>query len=205
MNRLRGKGVVSDSQEKAYAKIMQGNGSAEEWKLLSEIEKIGDLRVAFFRKSERYEFMAYIEQGLFVDGDGKHLNKDHVLWTMDSYGNMFIYDTDIGKKLGIKQVNHSSMNSGREVICAGMISVDDGLVTYVTNTSGHYKPTKPHLAEALNILNDDGLNLGKARVMAVRFPGPSHGTVWWQTFDLRQFLASGGNCLPLKEEEGPEP
>jgi hypothetical protein len=214
---IKGQGGVNEStltkvQKKSYQSILQGGGSSEQWRILSQVDQLGDLQVAYLRKSQRYEYMAFIKNGLFEDGENKPIDtadmnmSGQVLWTMDRYGNMFIYDDyPLGKKVGIRQVNHSTMNAGKEVICAGMIRVDKGQVTKITNTSGHYKPTHQHFAEALTILSEEGLDLSGAEVMAVRFPGPAKGKAWWQTFDPVDLIRSGGNCRPLKEEEGPEP
>ena len=97
------------------------------------------------------------------------------------------------------------MNAGKEVICAGMIIVEDGDVTYLTNTSGHYKPTNSHLANAMEILLSEGLDLSNAAILTVRLPGPAKGQAYWQTYDPIQFANSNGTCQPLKTDVGPEP
>lgn len=116
------------------------------------------MRAAFLRKDARYDYMVFIDAGLPVDkNDNPYTTLDTVwnraamfLWVMDGYANLFIYDQEsIGNRTGIVQVNHSSMTAGKEVICAGMIIVDPGRVLDITNTSGHYKPSKAALAQAL--------------------------------------------------------
>jgi hypothetical protein len=97
-----------------------------------------------------------------------------VLWTLDRYGNMFIYDTDpVGKITHINQVNHSSMNAGHAVIGAGMIVCNQGMVVDITNTSGHYKPNREQFAYSLELLMADGLNLNWATIRCIRHPVPA--------------------------------
>lgn len=48
--------------------------------------------------------------------------------------------------------HHSSFVSGNKVRCAGMISIENGLCTFVSNNSGHYKPRKDKLLTFVNYL-----------------------------------------------------
>lgn len=49
---------------------------------------------------------------------------------------------------------HSSFLSGKPGLCFGMIKVDNGEITYIDNRSGHYKPTKKNLINAVDKLCD---------------------------------------------------
>ena len=204
-------GKLSGSQASAWKHIVKGTGTAKEWKILSEIDKIEDLRVAYLKKAQRMEYLVYIDNGKFVDYkdivvDTTALNiAEQALWAMDRYGNMFVYDDwALGKQLKIRQVNHSSMNAGKEIICAGMIKIEKGAVTVLTNTSGHYKPTRENFAVSMGLLKDEGLDLRKTEIMAVR-PHPTPKKMWWMTFDADTFISTGGMCKPLQEVMGPEP
>lgn len=53
--------------------------------------------------------------------------------------------------------HHSSFNGGGIVLCAGMISARNGMVTYINNNSGHYAPAKRHLQAFVRHLNDGRL------------------------------------------------
>ncbi len=202
------------TQVNALANVTGSGGSATDWKVLAQIRDLGNMNVAFLRKDERYKYMVYVSGGLFVDkDDGLYTSTDGVwaracmlLWAMDGYGNMFIYDHyTLAQTKGLQQGNHSSVNAGKDVICAGMITVDKGVVTDITNTSGHYKPSKENLARALHILVDEGLDLSQATIRAIRPEPTTMAQVWWQTFDLNQFLASHGNCACTSEVLGPKP
>jgi arabinogalactan endo-1,4-beta-galactosidase len=50
------------------------------------------------------------------------------------------------------------------------MTATDGTVTEIDNSSGHYKPTKEHLHDALRYLADQGLNFDRA---IVRVVGPN--------------------------------
>ena len=51
--------------------------------------------------------------------------------------------------------NHSSFCAGREVICAGLIRINKGDITYISNESGHYTPPPTQLANAIQILAEE--------------------------------------------------
>ena len=54
---------------------------------------------------------------------------------------------------------HSSYLEGRDVLCAGCITVVDGALTYINNASGHYKPPPQQLAYALQALQALGIDI----------------------------------------------
>lgn len=60
------------------------------------------------------------------------------------------YVWTVGEELFIanhaeQRFHHSSFVSGQAVKCAGMIVIENGIVTALSNNSGHYKPRKQHL------------------------------------------------------------
>lgn len=63
------------------------------------------------------------------------------------------------------RVHHSSFMAGESVRCAGMIAVNDaGKVTFVSNNSGHYRPTKAQLIDFVKWLNQRGVMADNALV-----------------------------------------
>jgi hypothetical protein len=56
-----------------------------------------------------------------------------------------------------ERFHHSSFNSGGMVLCAGMIAAKQGLVTFLSNDSGHYKPDGDHLAKLAKFLHKRNL------------------------------------------------
>ena len=77
-------------------------------------------------------------------------NGHQTAYAMDYYGNLycrdvkggFTTDSDTGE---LKFFNHSSFNAGKNVICAGVLVIKDGLLININNMSGHYRPTKDNL------------------------------------------------------------
>jgi hypothetical protein len=207
LGRGLGKLERTRDQQKAFDNIANKHGgTAKDWMVLSQIAKIGDMRVAYLKKSQRYEFLAYVQGGLLVDvNEAPITHPGWVLWTMDQYGNVYTYDApDLDHVSGnINQVNHSSMNAGREVICAGMIQCTNGQVTTITNTSGHYKPTASHLAEAMDLLVQEGLDFTGTEVWTVSFanvPPNNPGKCWWILWNPQQFVASRGLQGEIRRE-----
>lgn len=56
-----------------------------------------------------------------------------------------------------KRFHHSSFLSGDMVLCAGMMAAQQGLVTFISNDSGHYHPDAAHLAKLVRFLNKRNL------------------------------------------------
>ncbi|WP_347557955.1 hypothetical protein [Robbsia sp. KACC 23696] len=54
---------------------------------------------------------------------------------------------------------HSSYLSGNTVLCGGEIRINDGIVTHINNSSGHYQPDDANLASAVEALELEGVNL----------------------------------------------
>lgn len=61
---------------------------------------------------------------------------------------------------------HSSYLSGSRVLCAGDCVVERGLVTSISNASGHYQPSQESLAYVVEALRRNGMNTSALRVVA---------------------------------------
>jgi hypothetical protein len=116
---------------------------------------------------------------------------DRQLWmyAMDSYGNLFISPppTEAGvssmlKERGFSFFNHSSFNAGREVTSAGMICIQAGMLRWIDNNSGHYKPTPDKVRQALKLLAADGADVSAAVVGIGVYNGPHGGLSNMQCF-----------------------
>jgi hypothetical protein len=60
--------------------------------------------------------------------------------------------------------HHSSFVSGQRVRCAGMIKIDNGQVTAISNNSGHYKPRIPQMVNMIRFLRGANAISSTARV-----------------------------------------
>ena len=119
--------------------------------------------VNFVRKTDRVsKFLAWCEGGLFYKQNGIPLTSNgHELYAMDKYGSLitmpvglfYSKTTRVYDGNGDAQHNHSSLNAGADVICAGEIEFLNGKITYISNESGHYRPKARQLQNCVNSLN----------------------------------------------------
>jgi hypothetical protein len=143
-------------------------------------------KVLYLSKLHRLNFLVAIEGGQFLNAvDGKPVqmpgsivkadlgqcpNKDAKqqdlvatqtqLYACDKYGNLFVIQNnrkdDKNRKI---QVNHSTLCAGNDVLCAGTISIKNGVLKGISNLSGHYKPGTAALRRMLTELQNQGVVL----------------------------------------------
>jgi hypothetical protein len=143
------------------------------WKLAALLGH--QYKVLYINKLERLKHMVSVENGVFVkaiDGTPYHMPNQTVgedlggglgavssMYACDAYGNFFI-GPDFLKVNGKRvQINHSSYAAGHDVICAGMISIKNGVLKAISNNSGHYTPDTNKLTELLRWLESEGVDL----------------------------------------------
>jgi hypothetical protein len=76
------------------------------------------------------------------------------IWVMDPSGRLYVSSTP---QPGM--FNHSSFLGGGSVICAGEIIIAGGVIKFINNRSGHYKPPDNALDNAIAKLEDQGVAL----------------------------------------------
>lgn len=121
-----------------------------------------------------------------VAGTDKGCLNSRQMYAMDRYGNLFVDYDDWGHGALVMNVNkgpkgaaiaargksnHSSLCTGREVICAGTVFFWKGQLMHIENSSGHYAPRPAALHSALEILRDAGTNLNYLRVAVAKDTG----------------------------------
>lgn len=74
------------------------------------------------------------------------------------------------------KLHHSSFVSGDSVRCAGMIKVEQGKVSYVSNNSGHYKPSNENLRQFCSWLRDRNVLTPDVKITEMR-PGDAAAVV----------------------------
>ncbi|KTD42216.1 hypothetical protein [Legionella parisiensis] len=57
------------------------------------------------------------------------------VWCRDNENQFLTYPHQTGK------FHHSSLSAGKSVRCAGMWAVNNGVITHISNSSGHYRPS----------------------------------------------------------------
>ena len=129
--------------------------------------------VHFVRKAERLrENYVVVVNGLLLF-KGQLLTTQGYDWmyVMDEYGNLLTqaHNADLNRNQPNarlhQQYNHSSLNAGKDVICAGTWNVQQGRLRMISNESGHYQPTQANLHDCVTVLVDeDAVDIGAARV-----------------------------------------
>ena len=76
------------------------------------------------------------------------------IWVMDPTGRLYVSSTP---QPGM--FNHSSFLGGGSVICAGEIIIEDGVIKFINNRSGHYLPPDAALDNAIAKLQEQGVEL----------------------------------------------
>lgn len=80
---------------------------------------------------------------------------------------LYVSDKNFNVFVGIKETGyfqHSSFTSGGQVTSAGLIEVDNGLVTNLSPLSGHYRTGIDHFKQFLEIMNERGMDLHRIHV-----------------------------------------
>ena len=136
-------------------------------------------KVLYLNKIQRLEFMVGVDRrqrklvkatddspydmpGSTVNddlGQGDNPQHDSQMYACDKYGNLFVFKADVqGQRNGaVQQVNHSTFCAGKDVLCAGTISIKGGQLRGISNLSGHYLPDTKQLTDLLKKLVDDGI------------------------------------------------
>jgi len=100
----------------------------------------------------------------------------------------------ISTSLDNAPVFHSSFMGGAPVLCAGMISVKNGIVTLITTGSGHYVPGYAFVVKVLQLLQSVGMDIKKIEVQLFDEGG---GSIWT---DAKTCLEKHGNWEAIRKE-----
>jgi hypothetical protein len=114
--------------------------------------------VHYARKDERLrDLMLVPEDGLLYTAQGKLCDIGWSAYAVDRYGNLLVAKANRTWTHGQTnaQFNHSTLAAGGPVICAGEIRIKKGLIEYISNESGHYRPTAAQLANAIYTLAEE--------------------------------------------------
>ena len=162
----------------ANSSIYQPMRNGLEFKQLSEqqfreLDKVcrGQFNVLYLSKIQRLQYMVLFDNGLLKRPDGlpitlmpgEKVRTEMLLsiYAVDKYGNVFVTTTD--NHAG-RQINHTTLCAGNEVLCAGTMSIKQGVLRMISNSSGHYAPTTAHLQQALQLLHQSGVSMNNVVV-----------------------------------------
>jgi hypothetical protein len=126
------------------------------------------MNVWYMPKRERMDYMLVVQDGHFYSGFNERFTMKtgrQYVYAINAYGNVFIVQSNVQTPqqdssgyTGEANLNHSTLNAGREVVCAGVMSLING-VPCIDNNSGHYKPNRTQMHNAICMLAEEGLDL----------------------------------------------
>jgi hypothetical protein len=158
-----------------------------------------ETEVEFFRKSDRIGRSIVIRDGMMLMNALSPFDTggNEWAWAMDTYGNFYSTDQHVesAKLSQSKRFNHSSLNAGKDVVCAGICRAAGGYLTHLDNASGHYKPQRADVVRSLIVLRDFGYDFN-ANVCAVRIMEMVNGAMQWSIYRNAKTLMANVNAAP---------
>jgi hypothetical protein len=120
--------------------------------------------VEYLTEAERSQCALTLRDGKIWDADGmpfdtrdaRTLHPDgsgRAIFVMDAAGNFYA-----SKRHAPGEFHHSSLVAGAPVAAAGELEVVDGVLTAITDQSGHYKPSLPYTAQAIDRLRKNNIS-----------------------------------------------
>lgn len=103
------------------------------------------------KRNDRY-FIPIIKQGKICNENGNKINQERYIYVLLP-DNTFVVAFP---SFTIGAFQHSYLNGGRRVICAGEVAIADGQIIAINRRSGHYKPSPENLNAAIKILQNKG-------------------------------------------------
>ena len=144
---------------------------ADEIKLLQELPPYdttprlahvrGEEGARYMDAAERSKYEVMIKGGKLKDANGKLLGangREEFLYVMDAHGNIFIESTKNDLRV------HSDFLAGEPVAAAGEIWIENGVVSWINDGSGHYKPKLKFTNQFLKELDARGVDLSNVHV-----------------------------------------
>lgn len=101
-------------------------------------------------------FIPTIKHGAICDASGNKIAQERYIWVVRPDGTFILaFPSHV-----IGAFQHSYLNGGRRVVCAGEVAIKDGRIIAINRRSGHYKPDAPHLNAAIDMLRSQGFIVG---------------------------------------------
>ena len=112
----------------------------------------------YMAANELKNFKAIFHFGFLWNSNGEKITtQGPSIYVMSEDGSLFINANHWTPPTG--SMHHSSFLSGSPVACAGKIEVSQGVVTSLTNESGHYVPQEKHLKQVIDRFRRSGIYL----------------------------------------------
>jgi len=119
--------------------------------------------VKYLSESERAAYKLNIRDGKIYDSSGRlfdtsdastaHSGGGRAIFVMDENGAFYA-----SKVQQVGEFHHSSLAAGGPVAAAGEMQVDNGLLSVLSDKSGHYMPGRTFTQQALDSLERNGVD-----------------------------------------------
>ncbi len=129
--------------------------------------------ITYLTPEARARHVLHVKDGKLVDANGKSLDPQlggeghekrsgFAIYVMGGDGTVYVsFDHDQGK------FHHSSLMAGGPVAGAGDMTVIDGDLLEISNSSGHYRPPAESLARVTERLTEMGIDMSGVKVTRV--------------------------------------
>lgn len=148
---LKGKDLVKSG--KSYELTASNQFKGEE---LGKYPIYEDIK--YLNSTERSAYEVIVKDGELLT-NGSHLKnkKGRIIFVLDESGTIYAGV----QKIGV--FHHSSFLSGADVVTAGEFKFIDGVLE-ISNSSGHYTPTRASLKSLVEELISRGVNINKVKI-----------------------------------------
>jgi len=119
--------------------------------------ELADLVVPYLRQAQTKPLqVTFDKQGRVLDANKQPVDTANrrFIFVVTKKGKVLLLDRET-----LENARHSSMVAGEEVWMAGHLVIDNGVITEVTNASGHYFPSVEHTAAFLRWLAANGVDV----------------------------------------------
>jgi hypothetical protein len=95
-------------------------------------------------------------------------DKGLAIYVMEENGNIYA-----SKYQEVSVFHHSSLAQGKSVAAAGELTVERGVLKEMSDSSGHYQPTREFTDQAIQVFSETGVNMKDVVPNFIHPPLPS--------------------------------
>lgn len=125
-------------------------------------------KVEYFDESTKAQYEVHFRDGKLYDPNGKLYESAYDPVDLFYEESLFVIDKDFRFFILPMQergrYHHSSLSSGDDIVFAGTISINTGVIREISANSGHYKPSAQQTLRVLAEMKKRGYNLGSIKL-----------------------------------------
>ena len=126
-------------------------------------------KVLYLDETARERYLLVVRDGLLYDVQGRKLDaklgtkgNGFAIYVMDECGTIYVsFEHEAGA------FHHSTLVAGGPVAAAGDLSILEGELLEISNSSGHYRPPPPYLEQAISRLKALGVDFTKVKITRI--------------------------------------